>query len=627
MTNINTPADLTNAGDRSAATARCEVGHRCREIGDLVRAEECYREALRIDSSHAGATHFLGMLLAETGRSDDGLRLMRESIASEPNVATFRLNLGAVCTRRGMFAEAISHLRESARLQPELVEAHLNLGLLLEGMGQLDEAGAAYARAAELRPQAADLSAHRARALARAGRPLPIAMIPERPAGDVWFGALDAVALAHERQGHFRDAIATRTRQISVKRDPAAHSALVRLLLFDPSVTAEQLHGAHRRWGNLHACAVAPFRRARPTNRSGSPNQLRVGLMSPHFASHPVARFIAPWLLHHDRARFHVTCYSDRLMPDQTTARLRGESDAWGDTAKATDEQLAELIVDDGIDVLVDLTGHMTPNRLMVIARRPASVQLSYLYPHSPGTDAFDGRLTDAWADPPGAADQFSVERLIRLPGTAWCYRPPDEGPDICDPPSLSTGAITFGSLNQCIKINPAVVECWARILHAVPRSRLMLLVESGPSTDELRSAFETHAIEGARIQPVARRSHREYLDATCAIDIALDPFPFNGHTTTYDMLWMGLPVVTLAGATPQARVGIGLLNNLGAPEWVASSMDEYVSIAAGLANDPAGLRSIRQTLRERMRASILMDEAGFTRRVEDAIWNLGRRV
>lgn len=604
--------------------SKLNAGIALQKASQVEAAEHVYREVLRVEPNNASAIHFLGMAIWQAGRADDGIGLVRRSIELAPRTASFHANLGVILVALGRHEEALRALHEAVKLQPDFAQAHCNIGICLETEGRLEEAERAFARAKELHPTNHEFKAHHIRLLAKLRRPPDLNAIVVSDQTKAFPTALDELSFAYEKKGLLKDAVEARVKRLALEDSPHARSALVRLRLFQADVTAEELFVQHVECAKLHETQFAGRAciSARPCR--GTSERLRIGYVSAHFRNHPVARFIEPAVARHDRSQFEVVCYSDTQRTDQITARFRARADRWRETRALSDEALCRSIMEDEIDVLVDLAGHMMPGRLLAFARRPAPVQLSYLYPHSPGLAGFDGRITDEWADPKGT-ERYSVEKLLRLPRSAWCYRPPEEGPPISGLPALATGRITFGSLNQCLKITEATVRCWAAILRRVPNSRLLLLVELGPAGDRLRSAFKLHGVRAERVEFVERLPHRQFLELSRRIDIILDTFPFNGHTTSYDMLWMGLPIVTLAGVTPASRVGLSLLNSLQLPELVAQSEEDYASIATQLASDVSKLTKLRNSLRQLMRDSALMDESGFVRSLEETILRLWR--
>ncbi|HEX8915890.1 MAG TPA: hypothetical protein VF796_26285, partial [Humisphaera sp.] len=342
------------------------------------------------------------------------------------------------------------------------------------------------------------------------------------------------------------------------------------------------------------------------------------------FRTYPAPRFFEPLLAHHDRAAVEVFCYSD-VPPgkaDAVTDRCRAYGHAWRDVAGLPDAAVAARVAADRVDVLVDLAGHMANPRLTLFARRAAPVQVTYLgYPGTTGLATVDYRLTDSLQDPPGAADRWHAERLWRLDPCCWCYRPDDDAPPVGPPPALAgRGPVTFAALNRLAKASPRALRLWARVLDAVPGSRLMALVPPGAERDPAATGlFAAHGVGGERLVLVGGRPPREYLRLWADADVALDAYPYHGMTTTCDALWMGVPTVTLVGGRHASRVGLSLLSAVGLGGLAAGDEDAYVAAAAGLAAHLPGLAALRQGLRDRVRRSPLGDGPGLARRVEAA--------
>jgi predicted O-linked N-acetylglucosamine transferase (SPINDLY family) len=394
-----------------------------------------------------------------------------------------------------------------------------------------------------------------------------------------------------------------------------AHSSLVFYAHFSPSRDADALLREALRWGDLHAKPLAERRRPHPHDRSPD-RRLRVGYVSPDFREHPLRLFGLPVFREHDRSRFEVVAYSSVSSPDEWTQRFEALADQWHDVTALSHGELAERIREDRIDVLVDLSMHMVGNRLQTFAERPAPVQLSWFaYPGTTGVDAIDYRVTDPHLDPPGAPLPYS-ERSMWLPDTFWCYDPQSDEP-VEELPALAAGHVTFGCLNNFLKINDGVLELYGRVMAAVPGSRLVLLAPSGWARKRVLDKLEAVGIEADRVELVPLKWRRDYLRTYARIDIALDCFPYNGHTTSLDATWMGLPVVTLVGSTIGGRAGLCHARNIGLDEHVAADAAEFVSIAAELAGDLPRLAALRHQLRGRLERSPLMDAPCFVRALE----------
>jgi protein O-GlcNAc transferase len=423
------------------------------------------------------------------------------------------------------------------------------------------------------------------------------------------------------------EAIACYQRAVQLK--PAAaepHSNLVYTLHFSPECDARQIFQAARRWNQQHAeplaRSIAPHANDRTPDR-----RLRVGYVSPDFHMHPVGRFLLPLLEWHDRAKFEIFCYSSVRAPDMFTDCCRARADVWRDVTAASDEKLAEQVRQDRIDILVDLTMHMADNRLLLFARKPAPVQVTYLaYCGTTGLSTIDYRLTDPYLDPFGQNDESYSEQSLRLPETYWCYRPPADAPPVNALPAVREGYVTFGCLNSFSKVSDAALAAWARLLQTTPSSRLLLHAHAGSNRDRVQDFFRRHGIAADRLSFVGRVPWEDYFWQYGQIDIALDPFPYCGGTTTCDALWMGVPVVSLAGQTAVGRAGLSILSNAGMATLVAHDVEQYVQIATALAADRKNLAALRATLRERLRRSPLMDARRFARNVEAVYSSIWRR-
>jgi len=341
---------------------------------------------------------------------------------------------------------------------------------------------------------------------------------------------------------------------------------------------------------------------------------------------HPVGRFLLPLFEKHDHSRFEIICYSTGAVPDAVTARLAAAADTWREVAGFPDEKLAQLIRSDGIDILVDLSLHMGDNCLPVFARKPAPVQVTYLaYCSTSGLDAMDFRISDPFLDPPGMDETVYCEKTIRLPRTYWCYEPAIEVVPIGELPALKSGFITFACLNNFGKISGASWKAWQQILSRVPGSNLLINAPPGRHCEKIRQQFAKTGIEPNRLSFVELADPKIYFQRYNGIDIALDPFPYCGGTTTCDALWMAVPVVTLHGQTAVGRGGVSILNNVGLPELIAKNENEYVKIAIDLAGNLAKLKELCATLRDRIQVSPLMDAVGFAREMESAYRHMWR--
>ena len=427
--------------------------------------------------------------------------------------------------------------------------------------------------------------------------------------------------------GRYEGALAAARRAAALEPDSFVRAADVLFVLHqDPGVTPAELLSAHRNVAERFLDAIP--RMTVPRSHCDDPERrLRIGYVSGDFRDHAVAFFIEPLLAQRDRAAFEVHCYQTMRKEDARTARWRSLADAWHDVTDASDEALAQAIADHRVDILVDLAGLTRGGRTLALARRPAPVQVSYLgYLGTTGCRAFDYRITDALADPPGEADRWHSERLIRLPRSLWCFSPWDGMPA---PAARDDDArIVFGSFNRLTKLHPPLLGLWARLLERVAGSELWILdVPSEEAREALLGPFRAAGVAESRIVTLPRQLREAYWQTLRRADIALDPFPYNGGATTCECLWLGVPVVTKAGALGFARSGASILGNAGLPELVAESDEQYLDIAAGLAADRPRLRALQRGLRDRLRASPLLDAPGFMRELETAYRAMWRRA
>jgi predicted O-linked N-acetylglucosamine transferase (SPINDLY family) len=394
------------------------------------------------------------------------------------------------------------------------------------------------------------------------------------------------------------------------------HSNLLLTLHYHPGYSPADLEREHRAWAERHVAPLKAHRR--PHENDPEPNRrLRVGYVSGDFREHPVARFALPLFREHDRSEIELFAYSDVTTPDAVTGLVRERVDRWRDVALLGDDQLAEAIRADGIDILMDLAAHSGHNRLLTFARKPAPVQVTYLaYCSTTGVDAIDYRVTDRFLDPPAESRHYT-ETSLHLPHCYWCYSAPPL-PDAALPPTeRRAGPPTFGCLNNFAKVTDATLELWTRLLRGLPESRLLVYARAEGHRNRVRGALRDAGVAEARAEFVGHQSLADYLETYRLIDVGLDPYPYGGGTTTCDALWMGVPVVSLAGRTAVSRAGSTLLSHVGLEHLVARNEEQYVELAAALIRDAGALAALRSQLRERIESSPVMDAPQFARDLE----------
>jgi predicted O-linked N-acetylglucosamine transferase (SPINDLY family) len=432
------------------------------------------------------------------------------------------------------------------------------------------------------------------------------------------------------QQDQLREAGECFERAVALKPDfTMAHSNLLFCLNYRPDLSAKEIFAAYRQWNATHAQALLPAAPAFANDRNPE-RRLRVGYVSPDFRHHAASFFMEPMLAAHDRAKFEVVCYGEVANPDATTERFRRIADRWQSTVGLSDAAVADLVREDRIDILVDLAGHTAGNRLLVLARKPAPVQVAHMVGSgmTTGIGAIDAFLADGELVPDGSEHLFAerVERLSRIP---LVYAPPAAMPEVRKLPALRKGHVTFGCFSRTARVNDRVVETWARILKGVPGARLVLNskpLREAEGRAHWHGRFRAHGVASDRIDLVYTSPQPKTWEAYAEIDIALDPFPHNAGTTTIEALWMGVPVVSLADRPPVGRFGASILGSVGLRDWVAGGVDRYVALAIGAASDRQALAQLRAALRDRFRASPLGgDAAALTREIEAVYRRLWR--
>jgi protein O-GlcNAc transferase len=497
----------------------------------------------------------------------------------------------------GLLAEAAEMFRKLLIANPNHLSARVELGNTLYSQALMNDAIVQYQTALRIKPHVAVVH--------------------------------NNLGIVFQEQGLTKEAIAQYQRALEL--DPAyamAHSNLLRCLNFHPNLDKSHLIEAHKNFEALHnlqTTVTHSFSNSRDPDK-----QLRIGYVSPDLGNHSVAYFVTAVFPNHDRNRFKVFCYSDRGKEDNSSQRIKKGVDVWRKTAGMDDDTLYSLIRSDGIDILVDMAGHTGGNRLPLFARRAAPVQVTWLgYPNTTGLSAMDYRIVDDISDPPGEADQYHSETLVRLPNGFLCFDPPENAPEVSSLPVLRNGYVTFGSFNALAKITDQAIELWSRILARVPGSRILLKNKCLFDEATRKRLFDRFAALGICSERIMMtpftNTTEEHLACYGHLDISLDTFPYNGTTTTCESLWMGVPVVGLMGDRHASRVTASILTLLGIQSLVGKDLDEYVEIAVHLSGRPELLEVLHNGLRGRMRQSGLCDGNKFVAELEDsyiAFWS-----
>ena len=581
--------------DPQNAQVQFTQGNVLNALGEYEQAASALRRALELQSDFPEALNNLGNILLNLRRHSESIATFERAISQRSDYAEALANL-ANAQRESSYPDlAEKALLEAIRIKPEFAAAHSNLGNAYFDQGKVDLALESYHRGIELGQDDRDFV------------PNYLFALNYSPS------ASDADLAAETRrlwQAKYADLLS----------EPPARAGAA-------DASGADASGANP-FGATTAGAVTAGAGPAITAR-----RLRVGYVSPDFWMHPVARFLLPVLEHHNRSQFEVFAYSSRYLKDGMTSEIAKRVEHWRDVHQLDDAALADLIRADGIDLLIDLTMYARDCRPALFARKPAPVQITYLaYVGTTGQATMDYRITDGVLDPPEDGPLPFIEQPLRLSRCWWSFSVPPPVvtiPAVVSPPCLSQGVISFGSLNNFVKVNEQVRALWAELVASVSGSRLVLHIKQTRAREGLLEFFAERGVSSDRISLIGYQNGPDYMATYGQIDIALDTAPFAGGTTSFDALWMGLPLVTLAGERSSSRGGASILTSLGRPEWIARSPEEYIAIAQRLASDPQGLAAIRSGLRAELQASPLMDNAGFTRELEDLYrqaWDQGRR-
>jgi protein O-GlcNAc transferase len=642
------------AEDPTSHDAQIALGVALQRAGRPAQAAAAYRTALELKAEDPAALGNLGAALREMGDVDAAILVLERALALDPRSAAHAINLGVALNQRRDFTAAHSALRAVLNHDPGNADAAFNLGNSLRGLGRSREAVAFFRLAADLRPGFSDAltnlgNAHKelgdftsamaafeealraqpdhVPALNNAGCLLRtlgrsdeaedmlrrgLALDPRHPA------LYDNLGNVLKDAGELDEAIACFRRSLDLDPgNPATHGNLAYALCFQ-SPTPEPVRAEFERWSARFA---APIRRLAPDERRdlSTDRRLNIGYVSADFRDHCQTLFTLPLLSRHDHGSFRIFCYSSVERPDAYTGRISTHADTWREVRLLDDDALSRVIRDDRIDVLVDLNMHMSNGRPLVFARKPAPVQIAWLaYPGTTGMDAMDYRLSDPRLDPEGFEDHYT-EHTLRLPDSFWCYDPLTAALPVGGLPALERSHLTLGCLNNPCKLTDRSLSLWGAVMRALPTARLLLMVPEGRHRRHLTGRLAARGIESGRVDFVAFRPRADYLRTYQLIDFCLDTLPYNGHTTSLDALWMGVPTVTRIGDTCVGRGGLSQLHQLGLTELAAHTDEEFVDIAVALGNDLPRLDALRASLRARLEGSALMDDARFARHIETA--------
>ncbi len=635
----------------------------------FAEAERSYRAALQLDPANPQALGLLGMLAGMFGHFQPAIDLFLKALERDPDNADLYHNLGETYRHLGEIGKAIPAFNRALELRPDHIASFRSAAdtaieaadkatspihaaelrrmatkfllplanqLRIKNLGGIEEALREAMRAS---PENAEAVHMLAALLQEQGQPTDAAQFYRRaieldPSKADYHNGLGNALYALQRwddmERAYHAAIAIDAAHPLARRNLAS----TRLMppLYDDTISPDEIFERHRAWGQASMRAVAAeSARAAPFTNSREPERrLRVAFLSGDFGNHPVGHFVRPLFTALDRTTVEVFCYSELEKPDEITKSLQRLDCRWRNTNTLDDAALRAQLRTDSIDIAIDLAGHSAKNRLSALAVRAAPVTATWLgYPATTGLATIDWRFTDAIADPPGQ-EAFHTEKLMRLPNGFLCYQPSTlQAPEVEALPAKRWGTLTFGSFNNPHKISDSTIRCWAAILGAVPHSRLLLKAAAFGDPGIRQSFLDRFAACGVPAKRISLHSFAAdtaaHLAAYGGVDIALDPFPYNGTTTTCEALWMGVPVISLIGTRHAGRVGLDLLSRIGLTELAAADIDAYVATATALAGDLPRLERMRIGMRDRMRSSVLYDSTGFAADFADALRDMWR--
>ena len=568
------------------------------EQGNLNSAIAAYQKLAKLEPQNVLALSNLGVLYIKRKEPAAAITVFQQAIKLDPNHGETYINLGQLHQELGKSEAAKEYLLQGIKHQPKSAIAHYNLGNIDKSLGNLTAAIDYYLAAIKLNPN-----------LSGAYNNL----------GNIYLDRGESLLACQ----YYQEAA-----QKGSKDREEEHNFLF-ALHYEGNLSASEIFTQHQKWGAK--CQSSIKQQSRLYKNSIDPQRrLKVGYISRDFKTHSVNYFFEPLLTHHNQDNCEITCYANNTFFDEASERLRGLAAHWKNIADLDDSAVAKLIREDQIDILVDLAGHSLGNRLLVMAHKPAPLQVTYLgYPNTTGLSTIDYRLTDIQADPIGKTAHLSTEKLVHLSQGFLCYQPPIDAPEVNHLPAIRNNHITFASFNALSKVNPAMINCWANILRQLPNSRFLLkakVLQDQGTCDRIYQLFEDEGIDRDRLDLRGWVEHRQgHLSLYNEVDIALDTYPYHGTTTTCEALWMGVPVITLAGDSHVSRVGVSLLTSVGLTKLVSDSVEAYVQTAIELASNLDKLTKLRQDLRSQVSKSPLTDGKRISHEVETAyrqMWN-----
>jgi predicted O-linked N-acetylglucosamine transferase (SPINDLY family) len=611
-----------------SAAAHFNTGNTHRRIGRRDAAITSYRRAIELQPDFVDAELALGDVLKDLGRIDSAVICYYRVLELKPSSVVVCVHVGNMLREAGQFEGAAESYRQALQLEPDYAEVHCYLGNVLQKLGQFENAVISYRQALQIKPDLPEAHNNLGVVQKELGLPLNVAAASYRRALEIKPDFAEAhinLGTAFLDIGTVDDAVACYQRALEISPSLIeARSQLLFIHNYQVDAPANVLLAEAIRYGEFSVRDICPY--TAWENQPDPSRCLRVGLVSGDFRQHPVGNFlesVLAALMTEADGTLAVLLYASHTRTDEITERMKLNCHGWRSVVGMSDETLARQVREDSIDILIDLSGHTPYNRLPMFALKAAPVQLSWLgYFATTGVPGIDYLIADKWTLPESEEVNFT-EKIWRLPETRLCFTPPDVAMEVSPLPALSKGYVTFACCNNLPKMNDAVVALWARVLVAVPNSCLFLKAKQ-LDIDAVRQStlerFVAHGIDPERLILEGPTRRAEYFSAYQRVDIALDPFPYTGGTTSVESLWMGVPVLTLAGKSFLSRQGVGLLMNAGLPEWIAEDHDDYVARAVSHAGDLQALSSLRSELRQRVLDSPIFDAPRFAQHFETAL-------
>ncbi len=586
--------------------------------GESQAALNAYNQCVKLEPENYKALVNIALILNKHERYELAAEIAEKATQAKPSERKTWLAWISALGHSRQFDKAYVVLERANEQFPNDPELILNRGNLLNAEGRIDEAYPYYQKAVELMPESVDALLAMGNYHAQHKQPLDALPFHQKTLKKLpqHYGALHGLGFAYLQAGYPRQAVDYLMKALNLQPDSKnTFGCLLLALNYLDNLNEEELYEFHKRWA--HKLASVHYPQHEPYLNYENARLLRVGFISPDFKNHSVSRFLKKLLRNIPSAEFEVYCYSDVSQPDEQSAELQSLGGQWRHTYTFSDTQLTLQIQQDNIDILVDLAGHTGNNRLFVFARKPAPIEISWLgYPNTTGLTTMDYRLSDSIADPAGQTDRLSSEKIIRLSGGFHCYEPPIELPEVAELPASKNGHITFGSFNNQAKLNDTTLKLWVALMKKLPHSRLILKnysLRDERNRTYWKARFEKLGLDAGRIRYVGYvKDIHEHFSLYNEIDIALDTFPYNGTTTTCEALWMGIPVLTLAGNTQRSRTAASLLTHSGLEDWVACSAEEWERLGVAKATSLQELANLRKQLRQQVSDSSIGDGPQF---------------